>query len=253
MHGPHHSGYDDAVTVPVIAIGLADACDDAVMLRRLPSVVILLGAAHAEPAPSAGWDTRPYLSPGLFLTTGSWGKVLPGETRPTDAGGVGVRVAIGAQLEQRREGLRFHAGLTLLGATTMFSGLRIDTAFHAMGGVGLEFQADHPVGTGQRIGARVGWETTSGSTHDLSGSLLSFGGRYYPSDDVWLGLDVFRFAPHRSATACGTPAEGAGDCALKATGLLLGVGLEGRAGTRVGIGIGVVAVLGFLALARQAH
>ena len=223
------------------------------MLRRLPLVVMLFGAAHAEPTPSTGWDARPYLSPSLFLTTGSWGEVLPGETRPTDAGGISLRFAIGGLFTEREEGLRFHAGLTVLGATTMFSGPGIDTAFHPMGGVGVELEADHPVATGERLGARVGWETTFGSTHDLSGSLLSFGGRYYPSDDVWLGVDVCRFAPHRSASACGTAAEQAGDCAFKATGVLVGLGLEGRAGTRIGIGVGVVALLGFLVLAGQAH
>jgi hypothetical protein len=122
-----------------------------------------------------------------------------------------------------------------------------------MGGLGLEFQFDLPIDAGQRLGARTGWEMTFVNNHENSGSLVSLGARYYPSEQVWLGLDGFRLAPQRSAGTCGTPAERAGDCAYKATGMLAGFGLEGGAGNRAGIGVGLATLLGFLVLAGQAH
>jgi hypothetical protein len=161
------------------------------------------------------------------------------------------RIALGAVIPMCDGGVarfRFRTGATVFGTNYDWAP-EISKAEQMRFGVGLELELEYAVIASRWVGLRVGLESARAKyrTSELP-LMLTIGGRLHINDALWVGIDVW----HRRPSADETPLcndVAAANCYAPITGVMAGVGLEGRKGATVAsIEAGIAAVLFLVAL-----
>lgn len=189
-------------------------------------------------APTHACGTASYVEPSLMIALGDHSATL--SERPSNAGRLMHRLALGAiaRLCDHEGGTSTHVRV---GATAYLTNLDWGGRSMDYVGAGGEVEVNHPVASTLRIGGRIGVETAgaSGST----GSLWTLGGRLHVREAIWLGLDVWHRRPGAGEMPRCTDMVGSG-CAAPMSGVMVGLGIEGRRGAITsGVGLGVVGAL----------
>jgi len=152
-------------------------------------------AAGSAIAQVAVYDVRFYAEPSIFAAA----------TNGTNDGQLLARSMIGALLARVAAGghpsLRMHVGAGLFWSALQNGQL----------GVAAEVVTDYPVLRWLRAGVHLGADRYGSYS---AGTLLTFGGRVYVVDMLWLAVDVYAFTKPQPCTYFGT------------TGTLLGGGLS---------------------------
>ena len=163
-----------------------------------------LTSCHPTPkvveADSPRCDTGLYLEPSMFMVAA------------TDFVVAMTRVGVGALIRTcNARGLAgTHVRLGLTGFLSPKLGAGGDAA---SGGFGFEVEIDHPLSLAWRAGLYANAEDALGVS---GGSLVALGARFHLHEEVWFEVDVF----HANLT----------HPTLAPTGVMTGIGVEGRAG-----------------------
>src|SRR2546421_338903 len=103
------------------------------------------------------------------------------------------------------------------------------------GGLGVEAELDHPISRSLRLGGRVGYESSNGH------ALFTFGGRVHYEDTLYFGLDGYYSNNNFVDGPMGPiPADGYG--------VMIGGGIEGKAGAAIAASEAVIGGFLFLLL-----
>ncbi|HEX2686662.1 MAG TPA: hypothetical protein VHN14_08590 [Kofleriaceae bacterium] len=185
-----------------------------------PPATPVEGSAAGPVVPHTCRGAAPYFESSAFATSRT--ERINGTLSPPSSALLG-RLAAGVELRHCREDtsdVHLRLGLALTVAGEVFGG---DTP-----GAGVETEASYPVTPALRLGARLGADRLD------DGTLFTFGLRLRVHDLVYLGVDGFRGV----------------DSALPSprarTSAMIGVGLEGRAG--IPLAVGVLVACGYAVL-----
>lgn len=197
------------------------------------AVAVLARAASAQPSPTPQakeprqCSTTGYLEPSILLAIGSYSRVSASTERPSNGGAVTNRIGGGIELRycdaDGAPTTRVH-----FGGTVYLSGLDWVGHDNVKAGIGVELEVARPVAARVWLGGRVGVETAAGSR-----GLFALGGRAHLDHRFWLGVDVFHQQPTSGTST---------------TGVMAGLGIEGKAGAITAAVEGGILVTGFVLL-----
>ncbi|MGE5183930.1 MAG: hypothetical protein ACM31C_17790 [Acidobacteriota bacterium] len=205
-------------------------------MRGWLALVAVLGAgALASADPGAGvepdrWSPALYVEPSLSITSGTLSSVPApvGPYLPHNGGSIVTQIGAGLLLRDHVAGdtwWRLHGGLV-----ASFTGLRPPgVSPTGVTAVGVEAEADLPVARRLRVGLHA-----SAGRGDHGVDLLTLGARVHLREIAWAGVDVFHLTRANNGPSCSD--EIVPDCTAAATGVMAGVGFEGKVGAIVGIG-----------------
>ncbi len=203
------------------------------------AIALVLGAlspASADPDVAAPpverdhWSPALYVEPALEITSGTLSSVPPpvGPYLPHNGGSIVTQIGAGVLLRDRVEGAtwwRLHGGLV-----ASFTALRPPgSSSSGVTAIGVEAEADLPVASRLRVGLHA-----SAGRADHGVDLLTLGARVHLRELAWAGVDVFHLTRSNVGPSCSD--EIVPDCTAAATGVMAGVGFEGKVGAIVGIG-----------------
>lgn len=203
------------------------------------AIALVLGAltrasadpdAAVPPVEPDRWAPSLYVEPSLAITSGTLSSVPPpvGPYLPHNGGSIVTQLAAGVLLRDRVAGetsWRLHGGLV-----ASFTGLRPPGATTTgVTAIGIEAEADLPVASRLRVGLHA-----SAGRADHGVDLLTLGARVHLRETAWAGVDVFHLTRANNAPSCSD--EIVPDCTAAATGVMAGIGFEGKVGAIVGIG-----------------
>jgi len=194
-------------------------------VHRFVVIALLVSPAWADPAPAC--DIGPYLTPTLFVVVAN-----PVGFHGRATLGARVRDCTDAALDFR------------LGATAY---VHHDHQVSTDGGFGAEAELGHRLSPDLVLGGRFSVETVSNHGAQLTSgaALFTFGARLHVQEQVALELDGF----HRTAAP---DYNNPYNSVPSATGVMLGVGFEGRGGlytSAVAAGLGLLALAFLVAIA----
>lgn len=196
----------------------------------LIAVAVLARAASAQPsaAPQATGSpqcsTSWYLEPSVLLAIGSYSPASASVERPSNAGAVTNRIAGGVEL-RFCDAADVPTTRAHLGATVYATSLGWIDHDDVKAGVGVELEVTRPVATRVWFGGRLGLETAEASM-----GLFTLGGRVHIDQRFWIGVDVFHRQPASGTTWPSCADSAVERCSTTTTGVMAGLGVEGKAG-----------------------